>query len=318
MAALPFPKHFDGKRFFNPDAPRAPGFPDVLKWKLTSRPEHSSPFVHDVQQSKPPARVNGPDLRVTLINHSSVLLQQNGINILADPVWSERASPFSWIGPKRHRAPGVRLEDMPEIDVVLLSHNHYDHLDLRTLRWLNERGNPSFVVPLGLAKLLRSRNIQFVNELDWGESAHVGKTIVNAVPALHFSGRRLTDRNKTLWCGYVVQSPAGPIYFAGDTAFGNHFSQIQARFGSPAVAFLPIGAYKPRWFMAPVHMAPDEAVRACEILQPRTAIAIHHGTFQLADDALDTAAHELSSLPHSAVVQILRNGESLAIPAEPA
>jgi Predicted Zn-dependent hydrolases of the beta-lactamase fold len=131
-ASAPFPRHFDGKRFFNPDAPQARGFLDALRWKLTSRPEPSLRFVSDVQPSNPPSSVESNDLRVTLVNHSTVLLQQSGINILTDPIWSERASPFTWIGPRRRRAPGVRWEDLPPIHLVLLSHNHYDHLDLAT------------------------------------------------------------------------------------------------------------------------------------------------------------------------------------------
>jgi glyoxylase-like metal-dependent hydrolase (beta-lactamase superfamily II) len=157
--ASPFSKHFDGKRFFNPDAPQARGFLDVLRWKLTSRPQPAPRFISDVEPSKPPPCVDGNDLRVTLINHSTVLLQQSGANILTDPIWPERASPLSWIGPRRHRKPGVRWEDLPRIGVVLLSHNHYDHLDLATLRRLTDRGSSQFIVPTGVAQLLRSHGI---------------------------------------------------------------------------------------------------------------------------------------------------------------
>src|SRR6201981_437789 len=165
-----FPKHFDGKRFFNPDAPQAPGFRDVIRWKLTSRPEPSPSFLADVEQSQPPPRVNDSALRVTLVNHSTVLLQQRGSNILTDPIWSERASPLSWIGPRRRRKPGVLFEDLPPIDAVLISHNHYDHMDLPTIRLLATRGAPTFIVPARAARPLHSRNIEPVHELDWGES----------------------------------------------------------------------------------------------------------------------------------------------------
>jgi len=165
-----FPKHFDGKHFYNPDAPQARGLLDVLRWKLTSRPEPSPGFISDVEQTAPPRRVEGDGLRVTLVNHSTVLLQQRGFNILTDPIWSERASPFAWIGPRRKRKPGVSWDNLPPIDAVLISHNHYDHLDLPTLRRLAARGNSIFLVPAGGARLLRSQNIAPVHVLDWGES----------------------------------------------------------------------------------------------------------------------------------------------------
>ena len=165
-----FPKHFDGKRFHNPDAAQAPGLLEALRWKLTSRPESSPRCIPDVEQSTPPRRVEGSGLRTTLVNHSTVLLQQRGSNILTDPIWSERASPLSLIGPRRRRKPGVSWKDLPCIDAVLISHNHYDHLDLPTLRGLTARGDCIFVVPARVARLLRSENIGPAHELDWGES----------------------------------------------------------------------------------------------------------------------------------------------------
>ena len=309
-----WPKHFDGNRFYNPGAPEPHGFKDVLRWKLTSRAEASPDFVADVQPSKPPARINGDKLLVTFINHATVLLQTRGVNILTDPIWSQRASPFSFIGPKRHREPGVRKEDLPEIDLVLLSHNHYDHLDLPTLNWLRDRSrNTVFVVPLRVAEPLRTHGIETVHELDWGEARMVGNTTIYCVPAVHFSARNAFDRNRTLWCGYVIESSGGPVYFAGDTAFGDHFAQIRHRFGVPRLSFLPIGAYQPRWFMSPVHMSPEEALKAHEILASRATIGIHHGTFQLADDGIDTPAQQILRSPHPEQFLILRNGESVTI-----
>jgi L-ascorbate metabolism protein UlaG (beta-lactamase superfamily) len=282
------PTHFDGKQFFNPSGASPRGFLDLVRWQLTSRPERSPRFISDVEPSKPPASVEGSQLRVTLVNHSTVLLQQRGLNILTDPMWTERASPLAAIGPRRRRAPGVRWEDLPRIDLVLLSHNHYDHLDLATLRWLALLEESQFVVPAGVAQLLRSRNIGPVHELDWGESLSLGGVTAHGVPAQHFSARGLFDRNSTLWCGYVIETGDRIVYFAGDTGFGDHFASIRERFGAPSLALLPIGAYEPRWFMSPIHMAPDEAIRAHEILAAATSIAIHHGTFQLADDGIDT------------------------------
>ena len=309
----PFPIHFDGRRYFNPDASQARGFLDVLRWKLSTRPEPSPRFVADMEPSKPPSGVEGAELRVTLINHSTLLLQQSDIHVLTDPIWSERASPLAAIGPRRRRNPGVRWEDLPRIDCVLLSHNHYDHLDLATLRRLADRGQSQFIVPSGVGRLLRSRNIGPVHELDWGESLSLARTRIHSVPALHFSARGIFDRNRTLWCRYVIEAADRIVYFAGDTAFGDHFRQIRVRFGAPRLALLPIGAYLPRRVMSPVHMAPDEAVRAHEILAARTSIAIHHGTFQLADEGLDTPKKRLRACAPGDSFLVLDNGQSVTL-----
>jgi L-ascorbate metabolism protein UlaG (beta-lactamase superfamily) len=308
----PFPKHFDGTRFFNPGAPQVRGFLGLLRWKLSSRQQPSPRFVGDVEPTKPPAGVDGSELRITLINHATVLIQQSGSNILTDPIWAKRASPLTWIGPRRRRLPGVRLEDLPRIDIVLLSHNHYDHLDLATLRLLAKRGHSQFVVPIGVARLLRSQGIGPVSELDWGESLPLNGTTIHSVPALHFSARGILDRNRTLWCGYMIEAAGRMVYFAGDTAFGDHFARIRERFGAPRLALLPIGAYEPRWFMSPVHMAPDDAARAHHILGAESSIAIHHGTFQLTDESLDTPRRVLrESAPDSFLV--LDNGQSVTL-----
>lgn len=309
----PFPPHFDGKRFFNPEGNRARGFVDVFRWKLTSRPERSPRWVYDVEPSMPPDRVTGQEVRITFINHSTVLIQCAGANILTDPIWSERTSPFASFGPRRRRAPGVRWDDLPPIDVTVLSHNHYDHLDLPTLRRLNRKPHGRFVTPAGVARLLRSQDIGPVDELDWGDAVRFEGATVHCVPAAHFSARGLHDRNRALWCGYVIEAGGRIIYFAGDTAFGSHFAQIRDRFGAPCVAFLPVGAYEPRWFMSAVHMSPDEAVEAHRILGAETSIAIHHGTFQLGDDAIDTPRRRLLSLEPGESFVVLNNGQSITI-----
>ena len=312
---MEFPRHFDGKRYYNPDAPQASGLLDVLRWKLTSRPEPSPRFIADVEPTIPPQHVEGNGLRTTLVNHSTVLLQQRGANILTDPIWSERASPLSWAGPRRKRKPGVAWEHLPPIDIVLISHNHYDHLDLPTLRRLTARGDSTFIVPSGVAPLLRVNNIGPVNEMDWGDSLSLPGSLsgitIHCVPAFHFSSRGLHDRNATLWCGYGIECRERLVYFAGDTAFGPHFGWIREKFGSPHLALLPIGAYEPRWFMSPVHMAPDEAVRAHEILAAGISIATHHGTFQLADEGIDTPEKRLVA---DASFLILKNGQFTETP----
>jgi len=314
MSDRGFPKHFDGRRFYNPDAPQARGFLDVLRWKLSSRPQPSPEFIADVEQSTPPRRVENSDLRITIVNHSTALIQQGACNILTDPIWSNRVSPMSWLGPKRRRIPGVRMDDLPDIDLVLISHNHFDHLDLPTLRRLAVRGRSKFIVAARGARLLRSEKIEPVCELDWGESLTTSGVRIHCVPALHFSARGIFDRNKTLWCGYAIEFPERFVYFAGDTAFGSHFAQIREKFGSPQLALLPIGAYEPRWLMSPVHMTPEEAVRAHEILGANTSIAIHHGTFQLADDGIDTPAQQLMACRRDDSFRIFKNGQFAEIP----
>jgi L-ascorbate metabolism protein UlaG (beta-lactamase superfamily) len=303
-------EHFNGRRFFNPGGPQARGFIDVLRWKLTSRPERSPGFIDDVVQAVSVQAVPA-GAAVTLVNHATVLLQLGGVNVLTDPIWSERASPFSWIGPRRRRMPGIRQEHLPAIDIVLLSHNHYDHLDVPTLRWLARRGPSKFVVPLGLTRLLRSIGIENVIEMDWGATQQIGEIGIHFVPAVHFSARGLFDRNRTLWCGYVIRAAGANIYFAGDTAFGGHFVAIRETFGAPDLALLPIGAYKPKWFMSPVHMSPEEALDAHRILCARRSIAIHHGTFQLADDGIDAAREQLQRCAPPDSFLVLNNGESI-------
>jgi L-ascorbate metabolism protein UlaG (beta-lactamase superfamily) len=220
----------------------------------------------------------------------------------------------SWAGPRRRRKQGVAWDDLPRIDVVLISHDHYDHLDLPTLRRLSARGESTFIVPIGVGRLLRSENIGPVHELDWGESLTLPAFTVHSVPAIHFSGRGISNRNETLWCGYVIEFGERKVYYAGDTAFGDHFATIRERFGPPNLALLPIGAYEPRWFMSPVHMGPDEAVKAHKILGASQSIAIHHGTFQLADEGLDTPGKLLRKCAGSERFLILNNGQFAEIP----
>ncbi len=302
--------HFDGRHYFNPEAQQARGFLDVMRWQRQRRPEPSPDWADDVAPTVPPARAEAGRLHVTFIHHATVLLQGPGWNLLTDPIWSERASPVSWLGPRRHRRPGVRQKDLPHIDAVLISPNHYDHLDWPPVRCLAGRDRPHCVVPAGGGRWMQQRNIGPVWELDWGESLTGADLRLFSAPAAHFSARGLHDRNCTLWCGYVIETTVGMIYFAGDTGFGRHFAWIREQFGPPTLALLPIGAYAPRWFMGPVHMAPEDALQAHEILGAGTSIAIHHGTFRLTDEALDTPRQRLEELAQGQTFYALRPGES--------
>lgn len=221
------------------------------------------------------------ELRITHINHATTLIQVDGINILTDPIWSDRASIVSWAGPKRVRAPGVDMQDLPRIDVILISHDHYDHLDIATLRRLTENHKPEIIAGLGMKKLLTSKGFEAVTELDWWQEydALPNELKVVFVPARHGSGRGLFDRNKTLWGGFVIKSPAGNIYFAGDTAYGRFLDDLKDRFDGFRLAILPIGHYEPRWMMAPVHMNPDDAVKLHKFMNIKQSVGMHFGTF---------------------------------------
>jgi L-ascorbate metabolism protein UlaG (beta-lactamase superfamily) len=301
--------HFDGRRFFNPEGPPTRALIDVLRWKLTSRAASSPDFVDDNFTPEISGSPAAGETRITLVNHSTLLIQSAGRTILTDPVWSLRVSPFSRLGPRRHRAPGVAFSDLPKIDLLLISHNHYDHLDAVTLRQVASRHAPRVLVPLGLRPLMQELGFRYIQELDWWQEADS----IISVPALHFSARGLFDRNRTLWCGYAFHTAAGLVYFAADTAFGGHFQQIRQRLGPPRVALLPIGAYEPRWFMNAVHMSPAEALEAHRILEARESIAIHQGTFQLADESIDQPRIELAQYQRGEVFRVPRNGETFRL-----
>lgn len=304
--------HFDGRNFHNLEGPSRSGFVDFLRWKLTGKPGEWNKWIDAETSSPPPNRVDGEMLRITFINHATALIQTAGLNILTDPIWSDRASPFTWAGPKRHRAPGLRFEDLPPIDVVLLSHNHYDHLDIATLLRLKQDHDPRFIAGLGNRALLQNHGITEAIELDWWDKTHLSDRVtVNCVPAQHFSGRSLSDLDCTLWCGFVIQAAAGNIYFAGDTARGEHFKQIKEQFGEFRLALLPIGAYLPGWFMHPVHLSPAEAVNTHYLLQPDVSVAIHFGTFALGDDGEVEPVRELRGALDNQISNfwILEHGE---------
>ena len=276
----------DGE-FVNLDEGPERGFGDFLKWIGSRKPGAWDEWREQPPGPPPPAEVPKGSIRVTWVNHSTVLIQIDGWNILTDPIWSERASPVSFAGPRRHAPPGIRFEDLPRIDAVLVSHNHYDHMDLPTLSRLDARSNPRVLTGLGGDKHVRKVGIRNVGALDWWQREELGGLAITFVPAQHFSQRGVGDHNAALWGGFVVEGSGGRVFFAGDTGFGPHFAFIRERLGPMTVALLPIGAFRPEWFMGRVHMSPGDAVKAHAVLEAGTSIAIHHSTFQLAEDAQD-------------------------------
>ncbi|BDC42153.1 MBL fold metallo-hydrolase [Paraburkholderia terrae] len=252
-------------------------------------------------------QANRSDDTMTWIGHATALLQINGVNVITDPMFSERASPFTFAGPKRRVPPGLALDELPHIDVVLISHSHYDHLDTASVEALNGQpgGPPLFLVPLGIKDWLAKKGITNAQELDWGDETSVAGLDFWFVPATHWSARSLTDRNETLWGGWVLKTPAGAahpvsVYFAGDTGYSNDFKRIGAAFGCVDLALIPVGAYEPRWFMGPQHVDPQQAVQIFEDVRAKKAIGIHWGTFELTDEALDEPPKKLAEATHEA------------------
>ncbi|HEY8935387.1 MAG TPA: MBL fold metallo-hydrolase [Cyclobacteriaceae bacterium] len=296
----PVTDHFNGRRFINPTGIKARGPRDVFKWMYTRK---RGAWVENKTINfgeKPFAKVDD-GVRITFINHSTFLIQVDGLNILTDPVWSERTSPFSFMGPKRMRQPGIAFDDLPKIDVVLLSHNHYDHLDLPTVKKIADRHKPKIITPLGVKAFLEKNNIPGEVDLDWWSEYDLTNTIkIQATPAQHFSGRGTYDRDATLWCGYVIKRSDGNIYFAGDTGYNiKTFNEIGERCHPIKIALIPIGAYKPQWFMSPIHCSPEEAVQIHKEIKSELSIATHFGTFPLADDSEND--------PKDALTEALKN-----------
>jgi len=276
--------HFDGRRFLNPDGAAAPPFSKVPRMLLTRRTPWPSHV--DAPAERPPA-LDGAAAVVTFIGHATFLIQTPHGHILTDPMYSERAGPLNLLGPRRVRQPAVRFDDLPEIATVLLSHNHYDHCDLRTLARLAARFDPIVITPIGNGALVRSAGIRRVEELDWWQAASTPRASITLTPARHFSARTALDRNRALWGGFMIALDRARIYFAGDTAYGEFFQDIGRRLGPIDLALLPIGAYEPRWFMRAVHMNPAEAVQAHLDLEAAASVGMHFGTFQLTAEGID-------------------------------
>ncbi len=328
--------NYDGNVFFNNVKTHSKkGFKDFLLWRSTRKaakwPKIAEPKRYDV----PPNYITDKDsIRVSMVGHSTVLLQIKGMNILTDPIWSKRASPFSFIGPKRSILPGIKFEDLPPIHVVLISHNHYDHMDYQTIKKLTKLHNPLFITPLGNDVLLKSmvKNIK-VKTLDWYHSISLNQDVlvnnvndedvddkvkIHCYPAYHWSARRGSDKNKALWGAFIIESSEGNIYFAGDTGYidGMNFKQAADKFKEFKLALMPIGAYSPRWFMSSNHLNPKEALKALKLLNTQYGIPIHYGVFPLADDGFDEAISSFRKLTSDLVtpkILILEPGEAVLL-----
>lgn len=287
--------HFDGVRFSNfgkaPDKPLSA----LLKWRFSGGGDPWPKSVPPRMKDTPPARSEA--IRVAFVGHATILLQVAGLNLLFDPLWSERASPFRRVGPKRIQAPGIDFDALPPIDAVLLSHNHYDHMDLETLKRLHAAYRPLVVTPLGNDAILKPAipGIR-VETGDWGASFDLSHHVrVTLHPAYHWSARGLRDRRMALWSGFVIETPPGTIYHSGDTGYGDGriFRAVRERFGAPRLAFLPMGAYEPRWFMGDQHVAPEEAVQILKDTGAAEALGFHWGTFRLSDEGMVQPVEDL-------------------------
>ena len=321
--------HFDGREFRNLyGVPAGRGLLDVLKWKwlgggIVPWPEN---VRADAVTPSLPSAIGEREAAVTFVGHSTFLVQlAGGLNLLTDPIWSERASPVAFAGPRRARPPAVSFAELPPINLVLVSHGHYDHLDLPTLRRLDERFQPLFLTGLGNRAFLQGKGLRRVEELDWWQSYHFGAVggglDITFTPAQHWSARSVSKRNRTLWGGFwLAQSGAPSVYFAGDSGYGAHFDLIRARLGTSDLALIPIGAYEPRWFMRDQHMNPDDAVQAHLALGARRSVAMHFGTFRLTDEGIDQPAEALAASLQArgidpAAFQVPRFGETLRVSA---
>ena len=325
---LPYPEsdHYDGESFFNPEpttrstAGRRLSIFTILRARMKKDPAVWAIWPKHVE-NRPYPSPGGAEPAVTFIGHSSFLIRLPGMNILTDPVFSARCSPFRFAGPKRVRAPGLALAALPRIDLILLSHNHYDHMDLVSLRKIRRRFPKAAIVSmLGNAAYLARKRLPRAMELDWWQSVRIGEASITATPARHFAARTLWDRNETLWGGFWISHGGRSIYFAGDTGYTKFFKEINARLGAPDLALLPIGAYEPRWFMGVVHMNPADAVMAFQDLEAKRAIGMHFGTFQLTAEAIDAPIHDLAAARAEAgmadeAFMALDVGESVGFPA---
>jgi L-ascorbate metabolism protein UlaG (beta-lactamase superfamily) len=320
----PVSDHFDGTFFFNPEGEAPLGFRELMRWQFGGG---RSPWPKQAPSPFPPAnpdeRIDGQALRVTMVGHATLLIQVAGLNILTDPVWSPRVSPFSFAGPKRVVEPGIRFDDLPPVDIVLVTHNHYDHLDLATLKRLHKAHEPHIVTPLGNDMIIR-RAIPAakMSAVDWGDRLFLRDGVsIDCEPCHHWSARGTRDRRMALWAAFVVSTPAGKIYHIGDTGFhgGINYRAACRKHGSFRLANLPIGAYEPRWFMKAQHQNPAEAVKGMRLCQAAYVAGHHFATIQLTNEgieepvaALEKALSEQGVAPER--FRALRAGEVFDVP----
>jgi L-ascorbate metabolism protein UlaG (beta-lactamase superfamily) len=312
----PVSDHFDGLRFFDPHGVPPKSLGEVLRWQFGSGRERRSwpEWAPSPHADTPPPRVAGERVRLSFVGHASWLIQTAGLNILIDPVWSTRVSPVRWVGPKRRNDPGIAFDALPAIDIALVSHGHYDHLDIPTLAKLAATSAPRVITPLGNDVTMRSADAAIKAEaFDWHHRIELGNGIaVTLVPTRHWSARGLFDRNRTLWASFVLETAVGKIYIVCDSGYGEgkHFRAVAEAHGPLRLAILPIGAYEPRWFMKDQHMNPSDAVKALGDCGAEAALAHHHGTFQLTDEAIDApekalhAALDEASIPRERFVAL--------------
>ncbi|MDP2120010.1 MAG: MBL fold metallo-hydrolase [Hoeflea sp.] len=297
--AGPVSDHFDGTRFFNPDGSAPKGFSDFLKWQFgEGREPWPAAATSPHAKAKPAARVEGDALRITMVGHATMLIQTAGLNILTDPVWSDRASPVGFAGPKRFTAPGIAFEDLPKIDLVLVSHNHYDHLDVVTLARLRQAHNPLVITPLGNdAIILEHASTMRVMTGDWGQAIRSGPATIHFEPCHHWSARGMNDRSMALWSAFVIETPGGKILHIGDTGFdkGRPYRNARDRHGKLRAAILPVGAYEPRWFMKDQHQNPEEAIEGFLLSGADHALGHHWGTFRLTNEGRDAPREVLEA-----------------------
>ncbi len=315
----PVSDHFDGAKFFNPGVNTDKSLAELWRWKLSGQRRPWPARIENAGHAAP-SKPGAGQAVVTFIGHATFLIQTPDGNLLTDPIWSQRASPVQFAGPRRVRDAALPIEDLPRIDVVLISHDHYDHLDAPTIRQLAQRDAPLFVAGLGNGPTLRAAGATRVAEMDWWQTLETPRPglAISMTPAQHWSGRSLNDRRNTLWGGYVISSSGPRVYFAGDSGYSAVFGQIAERFGPLDLCLLPIGAYEPRWFMRLSHMNPDDAVRAHVDLRSPLSIGMHYGTFALTDEGPDDPIRDLATAcaAHGVVPSRFRTldfGESLVV-----
>ena len=291
----PVTAHFDGKVFKNPSGEAGKGFADIFKYlkELPNRDSWTADPSAFVRKDPLPAPIDS-EIQLCFVGHSTFLIQHAGLSILTDPIWSRRCSPIPYSGPKRKRPPGVDFDALPQIDIVLISHNHYDHLDRATIKRIAKKWDCLFVVPLGVAQIVSRYGAKKVVEMDWWEMHEFAGMKITSIPANHFSGRGLFDRDKSLWCGYTLQTSEKSIYFLGDSGYSDIFQEIGERQGPFDLSLIPIGAFKPQSFMGPIHMTPRQAVQTHIDVKSSHSVGMHYGTFPLAIDGPDRALKDMA------------------------